>query len=268
VPEIGCPALVVGHPGHELKVFGWMSAYKPRVYVITNGSGRHGISRISSTAGLLTSLGVCQDEIFGYYSDAQIYNAILQQNFSIVFHLLDDLAASFLRHNIDCVVGDAAEGFNPAHDLCRSLINAAVLLVERTSGRKITNLQVSLTEWEHDCPQPRHDDSCLHWSLDDSLLAEKIAAARQYFELKAEVQRAIAQRGEEYFRLECLRRTEDMDLLHFIANKPAYETWGEQRAVEGRYQNVIRFQQHLLPMMKAIFNYANQATLEAFAGWQ
>lgn len=262
MPEIENPALIVGHPGHELKVFGWMSATKPRLYVITDGSGRHGISRISSTAALLASVGSRQGEFFGRVADAEIYSAILAHDFPFFFRLLDELASSFAKHQIDCVVGDAAEGFNPTHDVCRSLINAAVLVAERTQCRKIWNFEVSLTEWEHGCPEPRHDDNCFHWSLNDLLLAEKIAAAKQYVELKAEVEQAIALRGEEYFRIECLRKTLGDDSGHLNRLSPAYEAWGERRVAEGQYQRVIRYAEHVLPLMNAIMNHAVRSALQ------
>ena len=38
------PALLLGHPGHELKVLGWLAENRPRVYVLTDGSGFDGAS--------------------------------------------------------------------------------------------------------------------------------------------------------------------------------------------------------------------------------
>jgi hypothetical protein len=172
------------------------------------------------------------------------------------------LASSFLRHQVDCVVGDAAEGFNPTHDLCRALVNSAVLLAERTTRTEIANFEVRLTEWEQNCPAPLHDDHCLHWTLDDRQLETKISAAEQYMGLGYEVQRAIAQRGIGYFRTECLRRASATDLPNFVGSKPAYEIWGEQRVAEKQYETVIRFEQHVLPMMQAILNYASHTTLD------
>ena len=239
-----------------------MSECQPRVYVITDGSGRHGLSRISSTAALIQSVNAPAGEGFGSVPDAEVYRAILEQNFSFFLGLIDELANSFLEHEIECVAGDAAEGFNPTHDLCRSLINAAVLVAQRTSGREILNFEVSLTEWEQNCPQAVHDDRCLHWILDDWLLAEKLAAADQYVELKHEVQRAIAARGKEYFRMECLRRTDSAELPNFNLAKPGYEIWGEQRVAAGHYCEVIRFKQHILPIMEAMLNHASQSALE------
>src|SRR5437899_12829830 len=113
------PALVAGHPGHELKVFGWMSRHAPRVYLLTDGSGRHGVSRTPSTAAVIAGLQAPRGEVFGALSDSGIYHAMLKKNLPLFIGLVDDLAASFVRHGIDLVAGDTAEGFNTTHDLFR-----------------------------------------------------------------------------------------------------------------------------------------------------
>lgn len=249
-------ALVLGHPGHELKVFGWTREYKPLVCAITDGSGRSGVSRISATAALLTRLGARAGEIFGALSDAEIYEAILHRDLSLFLSLVDTLAGSFLKHQIDCVAGDASEGFNPTHDLCRVVINAAVLMAQRAGGREIANFEFPLTEWEQECPAPVHDERCLHRILDDQALSEKIAAAEQYAGLGEEVRRAIAGRGIEYFRGECLRPVSDMAPRFDTSKKPFYETWGERQVLRGEYQSVIRLEEHVLPLANAVFHYA------------
>ena len=254
-------ALVLGHPGHELKVFGWTSEHRPRVYLITDGSGHQGTPRTLSTAALITQLGSDPGEVFGCVSDVEIYRAMLEGDCALFLRLVDQLADSFLKHEIDMVAGDAAEGFNPTHDICRALIDAAVLKVQRATGKTIDNLEFSLTEWEQNSPQPQHDDHCLHFILDDDLLAAKLSAAQTYVELKNEVRAAIAQRGEEYFRVECLRKVIE-PAPHVGRTEPAYETWGRQRVREGKYQTVIRFREHILPIMNAVLNYAVHAAPE------
>jgi hypothetical protein len=255
------PALVAGHPGHELKVFGWMSQHAPRVYLVTDGSGRHGVSRTPSTAAVIAGLQAPPGEVFGFLSDAEIYDAMLQKDVPLFIGLVDELAGSFVRHQIDFVAGDAAEGFNPTHDLCRALINAAVLIAEGTLGRRIANFEFCLTEWEQGCRAQTHDSRCQHFILDDRLLAQKLAAAEAYVELEAEVQRAVAQRGKEFFRVECLRRVVAPVLAH-PDDKPLYELWGEQRVVEGQYKSVIRFNEHILPIVEAILHHASCTSVE------
>ena len=68
--------------------------------------------------------------------------------------------------------------------------------------------------------------------------------------------RALAQRGREYFRIECLRETAEPGMPQQDSPKPYYETWGEKRISEGKYTAVIRFREHILPITDEIFRYA------------
>lgn len=229
------PALVVGHPGHELKIFGWMSAHRPLVHVLTDGSGRHGISRLPSTARLIALTGAKSGEVFGLVSDAAMYHALIEKNIPFFLDILNAIAASLIDHEIDFVAGDASEGFNPTHDICRGLINGAVALAGRASGS-----------------QERHDSRCMHLRLEDKLLRRKLDAAEGYAEMRDEVRQAIAQCGEEHFRIECLREASAPFAQDHDSGKPYYETWGEQRVAQGEYGSVIRLGQHMLPVMEAI----------------
>ena len=46
-------ALILGHPGHELRVLGWMKAAKPWVIVLTDGSGHTSEPRVGLTRNLI-----------------------------------------------------------------------------------------------------------------------------------------------------------------------------------------------------------------------
>ncbi len=242
-------ALVVAHPGHELRVFGWAQAHHARVYVLTDGSGRSGISRLASSASLLSQMGCECGEIFGTVSDREIYRAIREHDHAFCLDLLDGLSASFQKHDIELVSGDATEWFNPAHDVCRMLINGAAAATQLATGKKVANYEFCLTEWEQGT-QETHDDACWHTRLDAATLRAKLDAAQAYIELQDEVERAVARRGEEHFRTECLRRITGVPAE--APEKPFYETWGEKRVAEGEYASVIRYQEHLLPLQQAI----------------
>ena len=43
------PLLFSAHPGHELRVYGWLKQTKPAVCFLTDGSGADGVSRASRT---------------------------------------------------------------------------------------------------------------------------------------------------------------------------------------------------------------------------
>lgn len=249
------PALVVGHPGHELKMFGWIAEHHPQVHVITDGSGRQGVSRLPSTSKFLSAMDAEPGEIFGAVSDAGVYRALLETNIQFFLDILSGLADSFLRHGIDFVAGDASEGYNPTHDICRALVNAAVELAERATGRSIPNYEFCLTEWEQNC-EDLHDSRCLHLRLDDDMLLRKLKAAADYGELREEVQKAIATRGEQYFQIECLRKVSAVADEGAHADepgvKPYYESFGEKRVAEGEYISVIRYKEHMLPVLNAL----------------
>src|SRR5689334_19055765 len=132
VPKFHKAALVVAHPGHELKVFGWMCEYTPRVFILTDGSGGK-VSRLRSTQMLLNLAHASQGEIFGQLSDVDMYRAIVGQKIPTFLRLVNWLSQALVEQGIDFVAGDAVEGFNPSHDLCRELLNAAVLIAEHTT---------------------------------------------------------------------------------------------------------------------------------------
>src|SRR6266700_1247561 len=193
------PALVIAHPGHELKVFGWAANYRALVHVLTDGSGRAGRSRLPSTMRILSSLGAETGEVLGAFSDNDVYRAILEQDVPLFLGILDTIAVSFIAHDVDLVAADAIEGFNPTHDLCRMLVNAAVEMVRLATGRHIANYEFCLAESEQGCPEI-HNGHCWHVRLNDALLQRKLEAAWAYVELREDVQRALASRGEEHFR--------------------------------------------------------------------
>jgi hypothetical protein len=253
----GSPALVVGHPGHELKMFGWIAEHHPQVHVITDGSGRQGVSRLPSTLKFLSAMDAEPGKIFGPVSDAGVYCALLETNIQFFLDLLHGLADSFIRRGVDFVAGDASEGYNPTHDICRALVNAAVELAEKATGRSIPNYEFCLTEWEQNC-ENLHDSRCLHLRLEDDMLRHKLKAAADYGELKEEVQRAITARGEQYFQIECLRKVSAVIAEETYTAKPYYESFGEKRVAEGEYVSVIRYKEHMLPILNALRDHGTR----------
>src|SRR5690348_480507 len=65
-------ALVVAHPGHELRVHGWMELAHPIVSVLTDGSGHTGQSRLSSTTSLLAQSGARPGSMYGRFRDVEV----------------------------------------------------------------------------------------------------------------------------------------------------------------------------------------------------
>jgi hypothetical protein len=248
-------ALVIGHPGHELRVYGWLAAVRPQVFILTDGSGTTGMGRIASSSQLLAKTGSPLGKICAPFSDAGIYQAIRDCNIDKFLTLVDDLADTFMRDEIELVVSDANEGYNPTHDLCREIAQAAVEKIRHMSGRLIPHYEFCLTEWEHGSTYA-HGERCVHTQLNHATLVAKIEASRAYAELQNEVDRALMMGGAEHFRVECLKRVDGWAPID-QAYKPQYEIWGEQRVAEGKYTSVLRFHEHILPILLGLRAHAS-----------
>ncbi|HZY30525.1 MAG TPA: hypothetical protein VFF86_02680, partial [Candidatus Methylomirabilis sp.] len=197
-------ALVVAHPGHELRVHGWLELARPTVFVLTDGSGRSGRSRLGSTTQVLARLGAEPGSIYGVLTDLMLYSAVLKGDFDFFVGLAEGLANALVRNRIQYVVGDAAEGTIMAHDVCRLVVNAAVEIANRSMDLPVANFDFSVMSRPDECPEALRGSSiCLH--LDDEAFARKWEAARNYAEVADEAKATLEQFGIEAFRVEWFR---------------------------------------------------------------
>lgn len=235
--------LVVGHPGHELRLYGWMRAARPDVAILTDGSGSIGQPRVSSSQRLLDAVGARATPLFGGRSDQDVYAALLAQDagffaawFEALVQLLDD-------GGYVVVVSDPLEGYNPTHDVCSVLVSVAL------EQRRRRGLPVP-TRYDYALTAPLATAE-VEASLGERWLDDKIAAARGYPELQWEIDQAVAREGAQAFAREQLRRLETPALAPAVL-PPGYETYGEQKRAAGVYRDVIRHDQHFAPMVAAL----------------
>jgi hypothetical protein len=73
----GSAALVIAHPGRELRLHHWLEEVRPVVCVLTDGSGSAGDSRLQSTTTVLRRAGAEPGPIYGRFTDREIYNATI-----------------------------------------------------------------------------------------------------------------------------------------------------------------------------------------------
>jgi len=251
-------ALVVGHPGHELRVFHWLEMMRPTVFVLTDGSGSLGQSRLPSTTRILDQVSAAKGSFYGRLTDKEAYRAILDRQIDLFGALVHELAEHFLDEQVEYVAGDAREGYNPSHDVCRLLIDAAVEAASRRSGRRIGNFEFVLTGAPDNFPEHGGNGATgangfVRLQLDDPAFARKMTAAHCYAELHEEVEDAIAQNRVEAFRLECLRPVTQPESLFARDHKPYYEQHGENRVADGHYREVIRYREHFLPLAEGLW---------------
>lgn len=246
-PFEGATALIIAHPGHELRVHGWMERTRPEVFVLTDGSGHTERSRLASTAEVLRRAGARPGAVFGRFRDRSLYELLLSRDLGALERLARDIAENLVQAGIRCVAADAIEGYNPGHDLCRVVADAAVRLAQSRLGRPIASYGFPLDA------RPDAGSWQIRHELDDEALRRKMEASLGYPEMRAEVERNLAEHGREAFRVECLRLVDGEAVVeHLVDDPPYYERYGERQVAAGHYERVLRFREHFLPVARGL----------------
>jgi hypothetical protein len=229
-------------------VHGWLERARPCVLVLTDGSGRAGSSRLDSTRRVLADAGAVPGPIFGRSADRAMYASMLDRDPAPFRALARELVGCL--DEVDYVVGDAAEGYNPTHDVCRMLIDAAVAAVRRRTGRRIPSFAFPLIGPPHGATRGRSGD--VELVLDDAAFARKLDAARGYGELAPEVAATLAEVDAPAFRVEAFAQAEATGATPSCGPPPFYERHGEARVAAGVYARVLRQREHVLPIAEAL----------------
>jgi hypothetical protein len=195
--------------------------------------------------------------IFGRFTDAEVYSRILESDFKCFADLSVELAAVFLQHGIEYVAGDACEGYNPAHDLCRLILNAAVGIVQRCTDRRILNFDFPLSGRPDHCHQSLLAEA-IRIDLDDVSFKRKLSVAQNYPELLHEVAKTVRRNGVDAFRKECLRPVYSSEEPYLLEDPPFYEQYGEFQVAAGLYDRVLRYRRHMLPLAEALRRHLEQ----------
>lgn len=252
-------ALVIAHPGHELCIHHWLERARPVTFVLTDGSGHTDRVRIDSTTTVLTRAGATPGEIYGAVSDRQLYRAILSGESELFTDLTVKLSDALLHHGITYVVGDAVEGVNPGHDVCRLLLNAALRHLEKHRGVRINNLEYPVERPPDHCPAEDRAEA-IWLNLDDAAYQRKVEAARAYRELARELVQMLELHNMNAFRVECLRPVRyELDIAGRFTEPCLYEWYGEKQVAAGVYRDVIRFRQHVAPLAEELNAYIDAA---------
>ncbi len=244
-------ALIVAHPGHELRVHHWLETTRPLVCVLTDGSGHTGRSRLESSTRVLTAAGARIGPVYGGFTDHAFYAALLRGDFRVFSQLADDLAAALIAEDVSCVASDTAEGYNPAHDVCRLLANSAVTLAAARLGHAIEHVEFPLTRHPAGRCEGTNDRAIL-LRLDDSALNRKMQAARNYGELASEVDAAVEAFGINAYRVEGLCPADPRSDAAPGDDDAFYELDGERQVTAGHYSEVVRYATHILPLARAL----------------
>ena len=248
-PPQGTGAFVAGHPGHELRVHYWLERTRPVVFVLTDGSG-HGLAgRIGSTSRVLQAAGATPGSIYGRLADRDVYEALVRRDTSLWIAFAIELSDALLRERVAYLVADAAEGFNPTHDLCRYITDAAAARVT-----KLTGLVLPRYEFDLDAAADADADEAIAFrlALDQPALERKLSAGLGYPEMRDEVEQLLRRFGREAFAVEAFRPATSGQVRWTGERAAAYERYGRDRIARGFYQTLITYETHLAPVQDAL----------------
>lgn len=250
----GRAALIVAHPGHELRIHGWLERFRPLVFVLTDGSGRTGKSRIASTRKVLENIHATPGPIFGRFSDIEFYEALLRGDLSRFFALARELSLHLMQANIRWIIGDRAEGYNPSHDVCRLLIDAAVAQIQPA----VNNLEFPLVAAPNSdfCADTQGSFSL---ALTPEEYERKLEAARNYPELASEFVQAVERLGAASFHQEYFSPSNPDAFISGAASRPWYDEYGQSHVKAGFYKQALTFREHISPLYRALKSSAKVA---------
>ncbi len=240
--DSGRPLLLHAHPGHELRLFGWMERHRPTLLLMTDGSGGDA-SRVHHSLEVVRRAGAFAGAAFGLASDRDWYSAILSADLTLFDKMIGAIVQAAIAQGSSLIVSDAVDGYNPMHDLCEVVAASAALVLKR-QGRTITHLAARAVAGGNS------DDVVAEFRLDDETRHRKQAAIDAYTPLAEEVGRLLA---EEPTALACeqLRRPA---FAWEVDWSPSWESVGASRVAVSKYAQRIEYVRHVRPLAIALLS--------------
>lgn len=217
-----------------------MERHRPCVFILSDGSGGAGTSRLSHSLATLDAAGASAGEVFGQMPDVDWYSAMLARDARPLRRVADMILAAALQRRPATLVSDSVDGHNPLHDLCEAL---AIAVTKRLAaeGLAIRHLTSPATAGAIG----RHAES---WTLDDAAAGRKRAAAGAYGPLAEEIRRVLSAEPGALRSERLLTPTFEWP-EHW---QPGWEAFGRKRIAEGRFRQAITWSGHVRPLARAI----------------
>jgi hypothetical protein len=234
------PVLIIAHPGHELRLFDWMERERPLVFILSDGSGGAQSSRLDYSVAAIRSAGATLIEGSGQRSDREWYAAILAGDIPAFTKTANAIAAAALTTQTPLVVSDAADGYNPLHDLCQAIASA----VAARSARDSKARKFLVSPATADAMGTRS----IAWKLADESVRRKRLAISANTPLAEESARLLAEAPDALDTEQLLVPTFDWPENW----TPEWEAFGRKRVKEGRFAAPITYRDHVLPIAKAL----------------
>lgn len=134
---------VFSHPNHEIAVFGLIQRLRPRLVYLTDGGPPQ---RVAATQEGLRRVGLLDGAVFLNRTEASLYQALVDRDVGFYRGLAEEVADAIAQARPDRVAADAVEYYNPVHDMCLPVVQAAL----KVAGSAATLHEVPLIRQRSD----------------------------------------------------------------------------------------------------------------------
>jgi len=241
---------VFSHPNHEIAVFGLIQRLRPRLVYLTDGGPP---SRVAATKAGLQRVGLLDGAVFLNRTEASLYQALVDRNVPFWRALAEEVAPIIVETRPDGVAADAIEYYNPVHDLCLPVVQAAL----RISGSAAPLYEVPLI-------RQRNEDG--GFSLQSALVedGEQILLTDAEWDMKwstwTEVHGGqlyslgdlINRQGRPGLEREAIHRARSPMRQPGPTECLRYEVRGKLLAERGEVAEVITHDGHVQPVIRAL----------------
>jgi hypothetical protein len=236
--------LFIAHPGHELLVYSLFAQRRMNVLVLTDGSGGSGEPRIHKTRELVPRLGGEMIEPSGAHTDGRMYEAILGQDVEFFEQFLFQLVEVLERPSVGSLISDAAEHYNPMHDICAALAALA--------WREVTGRGRTLSRFICPMVAPPGAKDVSEYALERPLLRSKEDDLSAVSHLITDLTSVLAHR-QIRTDLEVLAQPDPSEgLLPPLVGEAFYETYGRQQLARRGGGELITYSQHVRPLVSEL----------------
>lgn len=245
-------ALVVAHPGHELRVYDWLRTVKPDVHILTNGS-RASATRVrrEASAQLVSDLGCRMASAWEGVTDSALYAYLIAQDHEPFLNWVSGLAHDFIARDIDLAVIDGWQYYNIAHDLAHLMARVAAAEAGAELKREILVLEYPVVPAALAPTAPRVVEYCSK-ALSEPSVETKREIAHHFPGVEGEVAEIDSLEGAHAYNIERLYVPAPISTLRAPpVEKPPYERYGEARVAAGVYKDVLRWE-HAAPLLQVL----------------
>ncbi len=116
--------VVLGHPGHELAIFGLLQRHPPDLIIVVSDGGPP--ERMAQSRQGLAGIGLLDRAHYLSVPEDEFYRALLDRDHGFLSGVVDAVAAEIARVEPSQVFCDAVEFYNPVHDLTLPIVRSAL----------------------------------------------------------------------------------------------------------------------------------------------